>query len=54
MMVHALKNGQTTFNLPFKCNVTNLYNNKVYLNTTKIKVNAQAGSTYYFILEPTK
>jgi hypothetical protein len=54
MMVHALKNGKTTFKMPFKCNVRNLYNNLVYKNTTSIKVDAQAGSTYYFMLEPTK
>ena len=52
MMVHALINAKTSFKMPLKSNVINLFNNKVYKNTDTIPIDAQAGSTYWFLLEP--
>jgi hypothetical protein len=52
MMVHCLKSGKKLFKMPYRANVTNLYNGKVYRNTTGIQVDAEAGSTYWFRLSP--
>ena len=52
MMVHCLKGGKTVFKMPYKANITNLYNGKIYRNVTEIPVNAEAGSTYWFRLSP--
>jgi len=54
MMVHCLKNGKTTFKMPFKADVTNLFNNKSYRGITEMTVDAEAGSTYWFLLTPAK
>lgn len=51
MMIHPLINCRTTFYLPFKADVVNLFDGKVYRNTDKITVNAEAGSTYWFNLQ---
>lgn len=52
MMVHCLKGGKSTFKMPFKADVTNLFNGKVYRGVTEITVNAEPGSTYWFRLSP--
>ncbi len=52
MMVHCLKNGKTTFKMPFKADVKNLFNGKVYRDATEIPIDAEAGSTYWFTLSP--
>ncbi|MBR7130635.1 MAG: hypothetical protein IKC82_01420, partial [Lentisphaeria bacterium] len=54
MMVHCLKGGKTTFKMPFKADVTNLFNGKVWRGVTGIPVNAEPGSTYWFRLTPVK
>ena len=54
MMVHCLDGGKATFKMPFKADVTNLFNGKTSRGVTEIPVNAEAGSTYWFRLEPAK
>ncbi len=54
MSVHAMKSGKTVFNFPFKADITNLCSGKVYKNTDKIPVNAEAGATYWFTMKKTR
>ena len=54
MMVHCLEGGKNSFKMPFKADVTNLFNGKIYRGVTEIPVNAEAASTYWFRLEPSR
>ena len=54
MMVHCLEGGKNSFKMPLKADVTNLFNGKIYRGVTEIPVNAEAASTYWFRLEPSR
>ena len=54
LSIHCLKAGNVTFIFPYKADVENLYNGKVYKGVTSINTTAEAGSTYWFKLTPAK
>ncbi|MBE6378349.1 MAG: hypothetical protein E7051_05970 [Lentisphaerae bacterium] len=52
MMLHSMVNGEREILLPGKVNVKNVFNGQEFKNVDKIKINAEAGSTYWFIFTP--
>ncbi|MBO7327731.1 MAG: beta-galactosidase [Lentisphaeria bacterium] len=49
MMLHSMVNGKRELRLPGKVNVKNVFNDREYKNTDRLTINAEAGSTYWFI-----
>ena len=52
MMLHSMVNGEREILLPGKVNVKNVFNGQEFKNVDKIKINAESGSTYWFIFTP--
>lgn len=50
--LHSMKTGPVTILLPFRADVTNLYNGKKIMNIASLPLNAEAGATYWFKLTP--
>ena len=49
--VHCLVPGVYDFVLPFRCNVRNLKNGKVFADVKSVKLDMSAGETRWFTLE---
>lgn len=52
--VHCLVPGVYDFVLPFRCNLRNLKNGKVYMDIGSLKLDMKAGETRWFALEKVK
>jgi hypothetical protein len=54
LSLHSSITGIVTLKFPFKCNVTNLADGKVFRNVTEIPLKTEAGKTHWFQLAPVK